>query len=151
MQDGGKSVYQHKENGQRLDRNQVEAIIRDLDGGLKKLHANSYIHGDAHIHNAVMTLHPRPRAYWIDFGKMAKSKDSNNDKNKFGEVAKTVIFMADEMSSEQENDIRRMFQIPKAHKTKAVFETPSLVARSIPKSPHFSNGATLTPKKLSFF
>lgn len=151
MQDGGLSVDQHNENGQRLDGNQVENIIRDLHQGLEELHKKGYIHGDAHVHNAVITLHPRPRAYWIDFGKMAKSIDRDRDKKGFYEVAKTVLFMAEDMSSEEKNDIRRMFQIPIPRTTRAVSKTPSSVARSIPKSLRSSNEEALAPKKLSFF
>lgn len=150
MQDGGKSVYQHNEKKQRLNETQAKDIIRDLHQGLEELHKKGYIHGDAHVHNAVIILHPRPRAYWIDFGKMAKSIDHDGDKKDFYEVAKTVFFMAD-MSSEQKNDLRTMFQIPILRKTRAVSKTPLSATPSIPKRPRFSNGATLSPKKLSFF
>lgn len=109
---GGTSVMQLSKQQKKLMPAQAKQAIRALMDGLKMLHQNHYVHGDAHAHNAVIQFGSdgQVTARWIDFGEMRPShNDFQTDVKKFITVIIMITKMVD--SAHDDAHIRALVQV----------------------------------------
>jgi serine/threonine protein kinase len=74
MPHGGRSLKQLARQGARLSQTHAEAIIEQIRMGLELLHHKSWVHGDLHAGNVLVSTEDAtlPQAYLIDFAKMRR-------------------------------------------------------------------------------
>lgn len=98
MQDGGRSVAVHRDDGDSLTKAQAFRLLGDYLFGLSLLHNERIAHGDIHIYNAVYEIDAdgNARGFWIDFGHLKNNASPEaimGDVKKAGQVVGMILGM----------------------------------------------------------